>query len=68
MSSELEDISQEVEKISAKLESAKDDAKKILFSPPERTPEDLHRLDKSHKNQFGREYEPFLLVQFTMAL
>lgn len=58
MSSELEKISQEVEKISAKLESAKDDAKKIPFSASEKSPEDLHRLDESRKNQFGREYEP----------
>jgi hypothetical protein len=58
MSSELEDISQEVEKISAKLESAKDDAKKIPFSPSKKRPEDLYHLDESRKNQFGREYEP----------
>jgi hypothetical protein len=39
MPSELEDISQEVEKISgfsAKLETAKDDAKNIPFSPSKR--------------------------------
>jgi len=58
MSSELQDISQEVEKISAKLESAKDDAKKIPFSPSEKGPADLYHLDESRKNQFGREYEP----------
>jgi len=58
MSSELEDISQDVEKISAKLENAKDDAKKIPFSPSEKRPEDLYHLDESRKNEFGREYEP----------
>ena len=58
MSSDLEDISQEIEKVSAKLESAKDDAKKIPFSPSEKKPEDLNHLDESRKNQFGREHEP----------
>ena len=58
MSSELEDKSREVEKISAKLESAKDDAKKIPFSPSEKRPEDLHPLDENRKNKFGKEYEP----------
>jgi len=58
MSSELEDISQAVEKISATLESAKDDAKKIPFSPSESKQEDLFHLDESRNNQFGREYEP----------
>ena len=58
MSSELEDISKEVEKISAKLEGAKDDAKKIPFIASEKKMEDLHHLDESRKNQFGKEYEP----------
>jgi hypothetical protein len=58
MSSELENVSQEVEKISAKLESAKDDAKKIPFSSSEKKPEDLYHLVESRKNQFGKEYEP----------
>ena len=58
MSSSLEDVSQEVEKISAKLESAKEDAKKIPFSPSEKKPEDLHQLDESRKNKFGKEHEP----------
>ena len=58
MSSELEGISTEVEKISAKLESAKDDAKKIPFIASEKKMEDLHHLDESRKNQFGKEYEP----------
>ncbi len=58
MSSELEGISGEVEKISAKLESAKDDAKKVTFTPSEKKPEDLYHLEESRKNQFGKEYEP----------
>ena len=58
MSSELEDISRAVEKISATLESAKVDAKKIPFSPSESKTEDLFHLDESRNNQFGREYEP----------
>jgi len=58
MSSELENISQEVEKISAKLESAKDDAKKIPFSSSEKKPEDLHHFAESRKDKFGKEYEP----------
>jgi hypothetical protein len=58
MSSELENVSQEVEKISAKLESAKEDATKVPFKPSEKTPEDLGPLDESRKREFGREYEP----------
>jgi hypothetical protein len=58
MSSELEDISQEVEKISAKLEGAKDGAKKIAFSRSEKTPEELNHLDESREKLLGKEYEP----------
>ena len=58
MSSQLEEISQDVENISATLESAKDDAKKISFTASEKRPEDLHHLDESRKSQFGKEYEP----------
>ena len=58
MSSELEEISQEVEEFSAKLEGAKDDAKKISFTPSEKKPEDLYRLAEDRKTQFGKEFEP----------
>ena len=58
MSSELEEISQDVETISAKLEDAKDDAKKIPFTPSEKKPEDLYRLAEDRKTQFGKEFEP----------
>jgi hypothetical protein len=58
MSSELEEISQEVERISAKLEGAKDDAKRISFTPSEKKPEDLYRLAEDRSTQFGREFEP----------
>jgi hypothetical protein len=58
MSSELEEISREVEKFSAKLEGAKDDAKKISFTPSKKKPEDLYHLTEDRKTQFGKESEP----------
>ena len=58
MSSELEDICQEIEGVSAKLGNAKDDAKTIPFSPSEKKPEDLHHLAEFRKTQFGNESEP----------
>ena len=58
MSSELEEISREVGKISAKLEGAKDNAKKITFIPSEKKPEDLYRLAEVRNTQFGKEFEP----------
>lgn len=58
MSSELEEISQEVESFSARLGGAKDDAKKISFTPSEKKPEDLYHLAEDRKTQFGKEFEP----------
>jgi hypothetical protein len=58
MSSELEEISQDVETFSAKLGGAKDDAKKIPFTPPEMKPEDPYHLAEDRKTQFGKESEP----------
>jgi hypothetical protein len=58
MSSELEEISQEVEKISAKLEGTKEDAKKVSFTPSEKKPGDLYHLSEDRKTQFGKESEP----------
>ena len=58
MSSELEEISKEVEKFTTRLEGANDDAKKIAFTPSEKKPEDLYRLAEDRKTQFGKEFEP----------
>jgi len=58
MSSELEKIGPEIEDFSAKLESAKDEAKKISFSPPGKEPEDLAHLDEHRRTVFGKEFEP----------
>jgi hypothetical protein len=55
MSSELEEISQEVKKFSAKLQRAKDDAKKISFTASKKKPEDLA---EDRKTKFGKEDEP----------
>ena len=55
MSSELEDISQEIANISAKLAGAEDDAKKIPLSLSEKKPEDLAKF---RKTLFGKESEP----------
>ena len=46
MSSALEKISPQIEEFSAKLESAKDEAKKIPFSPPASGVEDFDRLPR----------------------
>ena len=58
MSSELEEISQEVQTIPAKLEGAKDDAKKMAFTPSKKKSEDLYHLAEDRKTQFGDESEP----------
>jgi hypothetical protein len=60
MSSELEDICQEIDGVSAKLDNAKDDAKNIPFSPSEKKPEDLYHLAEFRKTQFGTQSEPLL--------
>jgi len=58
MSSDLEMIGLEIEDFSAKLESAKDEAKKISFSLPEKEPEDFAHLDEHRRTLFGKEFEP----------
>ena len=58
MSSALEKISPQIEEISAKLEIAKDEAKKIPFSPPASGVEDLDRLAENRRTRFGKESEP----------
>jgi len=58
MSSNLETIGPEIEDFSAKLESAKDEAKKISFSPPGKGPEDFAHLEGHRRTVFGKEFEP----------
>ena len=58
MSSALEKISPQIEDISAKLENAKDEAKKIPFSEPGKGPEEFDRLAENRMAQFGKESEP----------
>jgi hypothetical protein len=58
MSSALEKISPQIEEISAKLESAKDEAKKIPFNPPASGVEDFDRLAENRRTRFGKESEP----------
>jgi hypothetical protein len=58
MSSALKEISPEIEGILAKLESAKDEAKKIPFKKPEKRAEDFHRLSRNRMTRFGAESEP----------
>ena len=58
MSSELDEISKEVETFSAKLEDVKYFAKKISFTPSKKKPEDLYHLAEDRKTKFGEESEP----------
>jgi hypothetical protein len=58
MSSALEDISPQVDEFSEKLASAKDDAKKIPFSKPEKGRAELDRLVETRTTMFGKESEP----------
>ena len=61
MSSILEEISPQIVDISAKLEGAKDDAKKIPSSAPEKGTEDSDRLLEDRMTRFGQELEPLPL-------
>ena len=58
MSSDLERISPEIEDISAKLESSKNEAKKISFSQPGKGREEFDRLVEHRMTRFGKESEP----------
>jgi len=58
MSSALDEISPQIEDISAKLESAKEEAKKIPFSQPEKGSEELDRLLQDRMTLYGKESEP----------
>ena len=58
MSSELEKISPQIEEITARLESAKDEAKKISFSPPASGADEFDRLAEIRRTRFGKESEP----------
>ena len=57
MSSDLEDISEEIGRITANIVGTKEDAKKIPFSPPNTKPEDHCHLAENRKTQFGKESE-----------
>jgi hypothetical protein len=58
MSLELEEIGPKIQDISAKLKSAKGEAKKIPFNSPEKGSEDFGRLDSNRRTRFGKESEP----------
>jgi hypothetical protein len=58
MSSALEKISPEIEDVSAKLESSKNEAKKISFSQPGKGQEEFDRLVEHRMTRFGKESEP----------
>jgi hypothetical protein len=58
MSSALEKISPQIEDLSAKLATAKDEAKKISSSQPGTGAEDFDRLVENRMNRFGKEFEP----------
>ena len=55
MSSDLEEISEEIGNISTKIVGTKEDAKKIPFSPPDTK---LEYLAEFRETQFGKESEP----------
>jgi hypothetical protein len=57
MSSALEEISPEIAIISANLQDAKEEAKKIPFIQPEKG-EDIDRLVQDRRTRFGKESEP----------
>ncbi|KAH9959727.1 hypothetical protein BJV74DRAFT_872502 [Russula compacta] len=58
MSSTLDKIIPQIEDISAKLENAKDEARKISSEPPEKGPGNVDRLIEHRRTQFGKESEP----------
>jgi hypothetical protein len=58
MSSALENIGPEIEQFSAKLDTAKTEAKAIAFSPPDEAAEDIDTLSARRSTRFGLESEP----------
>jgi hypothetical protein len=58
MSSALENVGPELEKFSAKLDTAKTEAKAIAFSPPDEAAEDFDALSADRSTRFGLESEP----------
>ena len=58
MSSALEKVGPEIEQFSARLETAKTEAKAITFSPPSETVDDFDILSARRKTRFGLESEP----------
>ncbi|KAF8265013.1 hypothetical protein EI94DRAFT_400563 [Lactarius quietus] len=58
MSSDLEKLGPEIEKIWAKLDAAKGEAKSIVFKPPTKAAKDFDKLSAKRSSRFGLESEP----------
>jgi hypothetical protein len=58
MSASLEKVGPEIEKFSERLDTAKDEAKKIAFHPPSEAADDLEVLSVTRRTRFGPEFEP----------
>jgi hypothetical protein len=58
MSSALENVGPEIEQFSARLETAKTEAKAIAFSPPDEAADDFDALSARRRTLFGLESEP----------
>ena len=69
MSSALENVGPEIEQFSARLDTAKSEAKAIAFSPPEEEAGDLYTLSARRRTRFGLESEalpPDAIAQASM--
>ena len=58
MSSALANVSPEIEQFSARLDTAKTEAKAIAFSPPSKAADDFDALSALRRTHFGLEFEP----------
>ena len=67
MSSALENVGPEIEQFSARLDTAKTEAKAIAFSPPEEAADDFDTLSANRKTRFGLESEPLSHDELTQA-
>ena len=67
MSSALENVGPEIEQFSARLDTAKTEAKAIAFSPPSKAADDFDVLSALRRTHFGLEFEPLPLGHIAQA-
>jgi hypothetical protein len=67
MSSALENVGPEIEQFSAKLDTAKTEAKAIAFSPPDEAEDDFDTLSARRRTRFGLDSEPLSHDEISQA-